>query len=477
MRCERCGHDFAAGLSQCPHCGTDIHYNGKTVFFGKAAASKLTIKDLFTDMFKRHSAGAGARMFMAGTPLSTPAPGQMLQEWEKPWLFTRLLAVGLAFSLLSYVMAISLGHPLGIYLLFTLGALVIPLGILTFFWEINIPRDIPIYKVLLIFFIGGMLSLIITLVLPSVDGPSYWAAISEEPAKVIALAIFMWLLGSKYIFGGLLIGAAVGAGFSAFENIYYVMNVLLSSGSAEMSMDLLITRSVLTIGGHVTWAAIEGGALALAKGTGKLQPRHFIDPRFLTYLAASIVLHFIWNTEITLVSLPVVADLKYVLLCALAVAAVFTLIKKALSQVLAVVDGAQFTGGGSSSGGASGGGPRPQQQAKAAAAPGGALLRALSGPLAGAYFSFQKAITIGRDPAVCNVILPPDTPGVSRCHCSLELRDDGVYLVDRGYSSGTFLSDGRRLPPDVWVRLEGPFALGSAAVRFSAETGGSKAHI
>ena len=34
MRCERCGHDFAAGLSQCPHCGTDIHYNGKTVFFG-----------------------------------------------------------------------------------------------------------------------------------------------------------------------------------------------------------------------------------------------------------------------------------------------------------------------------------------------------------------------------------------------------------------------------------------------------------
>ena len=79
MRCERCGHDFAAGLSQCPHCGTDIHYNGKTVFFGKAAASKLTIKDLFTDMFKRHSAGAGARMFMAGTPLSTPAPGQMLQ--------------------------------------------------------------------------------------------------------------------------------------------------------------------------------------------------------------------------------------------------------------------------------------------------------------------------------------------------------------------------------------------------------------
>ena len=97
--------------------------------------------------------------------------------------------------------------------------------------------------------------------------------------------------------------------------------------------------------------------------------------------------------------------------------------------------------------------------------------------MAGAYFSFQKAITIGRDPAVCNVILPPDTPGVSRCHCSLELRDDGVYLVDRGSSSGTFLSDGRRLPPDAWVRLEGPFALGSAAVRFSAETGGSKAHI
>ena len=449
MRCERCGRDFNAGLPQCPSCGAPVHYGGKTEFYGKVASSSLSIGDLFSDAFKKHAPGAGARMFMAGTPLSTPSPDRMLQEWDKPWLFIRVLGAGLLFDVLSYFLAVQLGHPLGVYLLFTLGALVIPLGILIFFWEINIPRDIPIYTVMLVFFIGGMLSLCFTLLLPSIDGPIFLAPLTEEPGKVIALAIFVYLLDSRYIFGGLLIGAAVGAGFSAFENIYYVM----SYGS----LDLLITRSLLTVGGHVTWAAIEGGALVMAKGSEKLQSKHFLDARFLLYLAVSMGLHCIWNSDITLLPLPYVADLKLVILCTAAVYAAFTLINKGIAQVLEVADAAQIRSSGRVS----------QPVDRDAAGTAGATLSALSGPLAGADFFFQQSLTVGRDPSVCNVILPPDTPGVSRCHCTLEYRADGVYIMDRASSAGTFLQSGQRLPANQWFKVDGSFYLGSQAVTFS----------
>lgn len=455
MRCEQCGQNFAAGLPQCPRCGAAIHYGGKTEFYGKAVSSKLTIKDLFSEAFKKHSAGAGSKMFIAGTPLSTPSPDQMLQEWDKPWLFTRVLAIGLLFCLLNYFMYVQMGHPMGVYLLFTLGAIVIPLGILLFYWEVNIPRDIPIYKVLLIFFIGGMLSLVFAMFLATYvgDAPAYLLApLVEEPAKVIALAIFVYLLDSKYIFGGLLIGAAVGAGFSAFENIYYVMNY--------GSFSLLITRSLLTVGGHVTWAAIEGGALAMVKGRGKLQLKHFANTRFLIYLAVAMILHCIWDSDISLVSLPLVSDLKYLLLCVAAVYFSFTLIKKAIAQVLATVDSAKFqqhrrhaqsTNGGDS----------------AAATLAIVTLTAVSGPLTGAVFPFYQSVTIGRDPAVCNVIFPPETAGVSRRHCVLECRADGVYLMDLGSSAGTFLQSGQRLPNNQWVRIAGDFYLGAPSIMFS----------
>ena len=322
MNCPSCGRAVESGKTTCPYCGAGIHYSGKTEFYGKASRAQLSIRDFFTDAFKQHPKGSGARMFMAGTPTTTPTPDRMLQEWDKPWLFVRVILVGLLFGLLSYFMGEFLGHILGKFLLFSLGALIMPIGVLTFFWEISIPRDIPIYRVAEIFLLGGMMSLIFTLLLPSFDGPALLAPLTEEPGKVIATAIFISILDSKYIFDGLLIGAAVGAGFSAFENIYYVMTY----GDVE----LLIFRSIFVIGGHVTWAAIEGGALMIAKGAEKLKAKHFFNPTFLGYLALTMLLHGLWNSGNKGLPMPFVYDLRYVLLTVGAVVIVFSVIVDAL---------------------------------------------------------------------------------------------------------------------------------------------------
>lgn len=465
MRCERCGRDFAAGLGKCPHCGAAAHYGGNTEFYEKVVGSKLTVADLFTDVFKKHPKGAGARMFMAGTPLSTPTPDRMLSEWQKPWLFARVLAVGLLFGLLL-LFNLRQGYTSGVFSFLSLGCMIIPIGILIFFWEVNIPRDIPLYTVLLIFLIGGILSLIF----PDYFGQrnitsetAYLAAFTEEPAKLLALSIFIYILDTKYIFGGMLIGAAVGTGFAVMETIGYVMNGMLEGLFASGEFDVgiyvgvytLVLRSVLAIGGHVSWAAIEGGALAAVKQGEKLNLRHFADPRFLIYLAASVGMHFTWNGGLTqLLGLPESTATNFVL-CAAAVFVLFTLLKKAVAQVLAVADGAQFV-------------RRPEvQRPGQSRAAGQAVLSALSGPLAGAEFPFGQSVTIGCDPSQCNIVLPAGTPGVSRRHCTLELRPDGVYLMDHNSSYGTFWQSGQRIAPQQWTAVSGPFCLGSQAVAFT----------
>lgn len=443
MRCERCGRDLAAGLGQCPHCGAAVHYGGNTEFYGKVVGSKLTVADLFTDVFKKHPKGAGAKMFMAGTPLSTPTPDRMLSEWQKPWLFVRVLAVGLLFAAMCYFEGFVQGYGAGAYTLLSLGCLIIPLSILIFYWEVNIPRDIPLYTVLVIFLLGGILSLIFPDFLGHRDLPSAsFAAFTEEPAKLLALSLFVYLLNAKYIFGGMLIGAAVGAGFAGMETISYVM--------MQGDFDVLVMRSVLAIGGHVSWAAIEGGALVMVKGGEKLAPKHFADKRFLPYLAATIGMHFLWNSDIVLMVIPIFVTLKHLLLCIAAVYVSFLLLKKAIAQVLAVADGAQFV--------------QHRQQSQGA---GRAVLSAVSGPLAGAEFPFGQSVTIGCDPSQCNIVLPAGTPGVSRRHCTLELRPGGVYLMDHSSTYGTFWQSGQRVAPQQWAAVTGPFYLGSQAVTFT----------
>lgn len=506
MRCDRCGKDFATGLSQCPYCQAPVHYGGNTVFFGQALRSELNIRDFFSNIFGSHPPGAGDKMFASGTALTTPTPDRMLSDWVKPWLYARIIIIGLLFDFLCYFLFRQQMQPGGMFLLFSVGSLVFPLAILVFYWEINVPRNIPIYRVMLIFFIGGMLSLIFTLLLPQGSAP-YFAPLTEEPGKILAMAVFIYMLDSKKIFNGLLIGAAVGAGFAAFEDVYYVCSksmdfmiahimeilvnnpnilpaiykgmvvyvtgqpvplseeeaVLLQSFVQDyrnamytQGMDILILRSLHSLGGHVTWAAIEGGALVMVKGNETLQTKHFFESRFLAYVAITVVLHGIWNTGISLYPLPYVNNLTYVLLSLAAVYTAFTLIQKAVNQTLADADIAMRS---------------PSFGSGAATFAPVAVLKGIAGPLSSAVFSLGQRLTIGRDPAACNVLFPPNTKGVSRRHCTVENRADGVYLMDLGSSAGTFFNGNQRAPINQWVRLSGDFALGSPQISFAVDAG------
>lgn len=80
-----------------------------------------------------------------------------------------------------------------------------------------------------------------------------------------------------------------------------------------------------------------------------------------------------------------------------------------------------------------------------------------------------QGLTFGRNPD-CDVVFPPDTPGVSGKHCSLRWRGGSLFLTDLGSSFGTLLEDGRKLSNESADLKPGArFYLGSNKFGFQLE--------
>lgn len=75
-------------------------------------------------------------------------------------------------------------------------------------------------------------------------------------------------------------------------------------------------------------------------------------------------------------------------------------------------------------------------------------LTCLNGPLRGqSYRIGQDGILLGRG-GDCGVCFPANAKGVSQHHCALRWQQGALMLSDLGSTYGTFLDDGRRLPPN-----------------------------
>jgi S1-C subfamily serine protease len=107
---------------------------------------------------------------------------------------------------------------------------------------------------------------------------------------------------------------------------------------------------------------------------------------------------------------------------------------------------------------------------------GAPVLRALAGPYVGHDIPLgDDPVGIGRDARLCQLVIPPDTPGISKLHCLIRFdRAAGTFeLEDCRSSYGTFLGDGERLTPGRPYRLRpgDSFYLGDARVRFQTAMG------
>lgn len=225
-----------------------------------------------------------------------------------------------------------------------IGALAVPFSLVVFFWETNIPRNISIFDVVAIFFIGGVMSLIFTLILYGyiyVGELNYVGAILvgivEEVGKIVVAGHYVKKRNTSYILNGLLLGACVGAGFAVFETAGYAFSNFMYGGVQAM-IDVLVLRGALAVGGHTLWAAITTAGLVIAKGDRSFEKNMYLDPKFLKFLVLAIVLHAIWDMPIT------VGQSVYLVqwvLCAIAVIIVLVLLSSGLRQVSEVSERAR----------------------------------------------------------------------------------------------------------------------------------------
>lgn len=474
MYCNRCRRQIADNSVRCPFCGNAVMPVGAGAYnnrmYPRVGFNSISLGDLFSGVFKKHEKSAGEKLFMSGTDFTTPTPEQMLGEWQRPWLFFRILIFSIIFIVLCFITAYMFGHSAGNYLMWFVGSLLIPLSVLTFFWEINVPRDIPLYTILMIFLIGGLMSIICTLffgtVFPILNQYSFFAPLLEEPAKLLVSIIFINHLKTKYGFGGLLIGAAVGAGFAAFENIYYIVNMGLLGNAVQVDYvndtALVLTnvsaanhvffqRNLYVPGTHIAWAAMEGGAYVLAKsnvGTGKFSFAHFAG-----FMIISMFLHFMWNgstyfiPEILLLFLNTPLHIGFVVI---ALISVLALISCCLKQVNTVAYDAV----------------RLKEQSRMQNMQEKYSVAAAGGPYSGAVFGLEDIVTIGRDPALCNIVFPAYCNHVSRRHCSVKCLFGRFYVFDHNSTAGTFLINGQRIQPGIWVEVNMPFYIASPEYKF-----------
>lgn len=70
-------------------------------------------------------------------------------------------------------------------------------------------------------------------------------------------------------------------------------------------------------------------------------------------------------------------------------------------------------------------------------------IRGISGVYAGQQIPLCFPMTLGRQPGDCQLLFPPDTPGVSRRHCRLDLCWGSVLVTDLHSRYGTYLDDKR----------------------------------
>jgi RsiW-degrading membrane proteinase PrsW (M82 family) len=237
--------------------------------------------------------------FIVGTARTTPPLSEVQDGWPRPRVWWRILLGALAALGLLRLVANEFDNPLAVPGTVVVGAFVVPMCVVIFFFEMNVLRNVSWFQVSKLTVLGGALSLVVTmflfLALPA-DGAGQLVmavvtGVVEESAKALALVMALRSPRWRWQLNGLLFGAAVGAGFAGFESAGYAMHF----GERD---SVLFWRALLAPGGHVIWTALIGAALWQARGAGEFRWSLLWHPLVLRRWCVAVVLHALWNAEL-----------------------------------------------------------------------------------------------------------------------------------------------------------------------------------
>jgi RsiW-degrading membrane proteinase PrsW (M82 family) len=297
----------------------------------------FSVRQFFAVVFARHSTAEVEEYFTVGTLKTTPDIRDVSTAWPKPWVFFKTFVGAVVVYFLFLQAWKEFGNTNLVPGMIIVGSFAVPLSTLIFFVEMNARKNVSLFQVIRLVFVGGILSMILSLLLFRVTaslslgwlGASV-AGLVEEPGKLLVLLLVVGNPRYKYIHNGLLFGAAVGTGFAAFESAGYALWSGLNIPDPDAMSDSIMIRGILSPFAHIAWTGMCGAALWRVKGDRPFTFSMTADPSFLRIFAIAVVMHMIWNSPLYI---PFYG--KYLLLGAAAWVIILGLIQEGLKQLRA----------------------------------------------------------------------------------------------------------------------------------------------
>jgi RsiW-degrading membrane proteinase PrsW (M82 family) len=224
-----------------------------------------------------------------------------LRRVRKSPSWVRIFAGGLALWVATVLITFTTGNANLIPTIILLGSFLIPVTFVTYAFG-HADRVVTAQRIFTAFIYGGVLGVLGASILESAflrrpSGLGYvGVGLIEEAVKLAALWLLARRLPRYTMRDGIVLGAAVGFGFAAFESAGYAFNALFTSSGLSL-LNLVETealRGILTPVGHGLWTAILGGAL-FATAARRGRPR--LSVPVLAWYALVALLHALWDAS------------------------------------------------------------------------------------------------------------------------------------------------------------------------------------
>lgn len=313
MQCPQCGATVVATARFCPVCGQALATQHPTPI--AAGQSSATLHDAATVVMQRSGATPfsgnvqsepGFSAAEAATLVANAGKAMVVSQWQRWWW--KILLVGVALYSLVNNVTFSTDNIFLLPQLFMIGTFLVPIVYTAYLYEDGTLYDVPLSKIALVFFFGGVIGCLVASVLlarfiPTDSGGLFGSlsltsallvGICEELAKLVVVLPFLVLARRSYptVMHGLVLGAAAGMGFAAFESMGYAfLALIVPGGGLETMHETIRLRALLAPLGHGTWTAIIAAALWRERIAGRFPLTVNV---LIAYLLA-VVLHAMWD--------------------------------------------------------------------------------------------------------------------------------------------------------------------------------------
>jgi RsiW-degrading membrane proteinase PrsW (M82 family) len=210
----------------------------------------------------------------------------------------RILAIGFGVYIAGLVILLFTGNPNVFPTMTLIGSFLVPVTYVSFFYERRHLSSVKMPATALTFFYGGVLgtlaaSLLEPLFIHSLNfQTALVVGLIEEFVKIWGVLLIARSLRHDSELDGIILGAAAGMGFAAFESMGYAFSAFLrSSGSLSLTVGVTLLRGLLSPVGHGTWTAVFAAVLFRESNARKFRINLQVAAAYLT----AVALHWLWD--------------------------------------------------------------------------------------------------------------------------------------------------------------------------------------